>query len=69
MKFRIVGAVNTSRRRPPAVPERFRRLAQYNDEVARGLVHTPAWKELMAVLQQDYWMWVKTDLQPEDPLP
>jgi len=30
------------------------RLARYNDEVAHGLVHTPEWRQQMALLQERY---------------
>jgi hypothetical protein len=33
---------------------RFRVLAEYNSEVARGIIHTEAWKQKMAVLQREY---------------
>lgn len=39
---------------PPAerpMPDRWDRLATYNEECARGIVHTPEWDQRMAVLQ------------------
>lgn len=33
---------------------RIERLADYNGEVSRGLVHTPEWRTLMAI-EQDWF--------------
>ena len=34
------------------------RLATYNDEVSRGIVHTPEWRAEMARLQADFYLWL-----------
>jgi hypothetical protein len=39
------------------MPSRFNKLAVYNAEVARGLVHTPEWQEQMAELQREFYAW------------
>lgn len=45
-------------RKTEAMPLRFERLASYNAEVARGIIHTPEWRAGMAALQADYDAWV-----------
>jgi hypothetical protein len=49
----------TKKPKPPAPGEKYRwpwleRLATYNAEVARGIVHTPEWDELMAKNQAEF---------------
>jgi hypothetical protein len=39
------------------MPSRFDKLATYNSEVARGLVHTPEWQKQMAELQREFHAW------------
>lgn len=39
------------------MPEKFDELARYNSEVARGLVHTDAWRSKMAALQAEFDRW------------
>jgi hypothetical protein len=34
--------------------EEFHELSRYNGESARGLVHTPEWRERMTVLQRRF---------------
>ena len=34
--------------------EEFHQLSRYNGERARGLVHTPEWREQMTVLQRRF---------------
>lgn len=41
------------------MPERFKVLADYNAEVARGLVHTEDWCHYMACLQREFDDWLK----------
>jgi hypothetical protein len=39
------------------MPEKFKPLATYNSEVARGVVHTPQWTAQMRMLQQEFDAW------------
>lgn len=43
--------------RGPVMPAEFNPLAQYNGEIARGLVHTPEWQAQMAGLQKRFNEW------------
>lgn len=45
------------RNRGPKMPEMFNELADYNAEVARGIVHTEEWKNRMAHLQDLFNQW------------
>ncbi len=45
------------RKKAERMPEMFERLAIYNSEVARGLVHTPDYDEQMADLQASFDKW------------
>jgi hypothetical protein len=49
--------VRWRRRRAEPMPSRFDKLATYNSEVGRGLVHTPEWREQMAELQREFHVW------------
>ena len=48
----------------PPMPDRFKALADYNGEVARGLMHTPACEAEMARLQAEYREWQIRSLRP-----
>jgi hypothetical protein len=39
------------------MPAKFHELADYNGEVSRGIVHTPAHMRRMAELQTEYNQW------------
>ena len=39
------------------MPERFNRLAKYNGEVRRGILHTQEYDAEMAQLQREYNQW------------
>ena len=41
------------------MPVKFEKLAQYNSEVTRGLVHTITWGEQMVALQAEFDLWSK----------
>lgn len=41
------------------MPYRFKALAEYNREVAHGVVHTAAWDARMAELQVEYDGWAR----------
>lgn len=43
------------------VPWRFKPLVIYNSEVARGLVHTEEWQEIMTALQMEFDDWDDPD--------
>lgn len=43
------------------MPRKYVALANYNTEVAHGLVHTDEWKTQMAKLQAEYNVWVRED--------
>lgn len=45
-------------------PKEFEVLATYNGERRRGLMHTPAWHERMALLQAKYDQWVLDTAPP-----
>jgi hypothetical protein len=47
------------RRRWDPMPAVFHSLSTYNSELARGLLHTPEWKEKMAELQRDFDAWTR----------
>ena len=46
-------------KRVAPMPKQFEVLAQYNSEVSRGLMHTPAWKLSMLQLQAEFDAWIK----------
>lgn len=46
--------MNVARRRELEFNLKWGDLAQYNAEVARGIVHTPEWDHRMAIKQQEY---------------
>ena len=43
------------------MPDKFRALAQYNAETARGLVHTTKWTHRMILLQRAFDAWIEHD--------
>lgn len=43
------------------MPDKFEPLAIYNAEVSRGIVHTPEYRERMALLQLEFAEWATTD--------
>ncbi len=45
------------RPRHESLPEKFDKLARYNSEVARGLVHTVEWAVQMNDLQREFVLW------------
>lgn len=45
------------RKRGEPMPHKFERLARYNAEVSRGLVHTDRWQREMADLQAEFNEW------------
>lgn len=51
------------------MPDRFNRLADYNAERARGLVHTPEWQAQMAVLQAGFDRWQRDRLRRQGLVP
>ena len=44
-------------RRRRVMPERFNKLARYNGEVRRGIMHTQEYDAEMAQLQREYNQW------------
>jgi hypothetical protein len=42
---------------PQSMPRRFDRLAVYNAEITRGLMHSEAYQEEMAMLQAEFREW------------
>jgi len=43
------------------MPDKFHALAQYNAEIARGIVHTAEWKHRMILLQREFNAWIEHD--------
>lgn len=52
------------RGKPVPMPEMFDRLAVYNSEVARGLVHTPDYVVQMDALQATFNTWAFNNAYP-----
>ena len=52
---------------PDPLPHKFDKLARYNTEVARGVVHTVTWVEQMVGLQAEFNLWSREQYgSPED---
>lgn len=57
--------LHVSKEQGRMMPQRFKPLATYNSEVARGIVHTSQWSSRMALLQNDFDEWVKQEYKEE----
>ena len=43
----------------PPMDDKFKRLADYNSEVSRGIVHTAEYDAAMAELQAEFNAWIR----------
>ena len=57
--------VSDRRKDRQPMPEKFQRLADYNAEVCRGIVHTFEWKTRMAELQEEFYDWQRERAEAE----
>lgn len=54
-------AVDTPYDRVRKLPKRFKPLRDYDDEVQRGLVHTPEYDQQMAGLKEEFQSWLLSE--------